>query len=80
MMEHKFVQITTTFNSYFASVFTKEDLDNIPDMDSFQFSGALTDVSITSEQIYEQHIVTLHTFTQLHTLIESVVSCVVLIP
>jgi len=37
-------------NSYFTSVFTKEDLDNIPDMDSFHFSELLTDVSITSEK------------------------------
>jgi len=41
-------------NSFFTSVFTREDLDSILDIDSFHFREPLTDVSITSEQICEK--------------------------
>ena len=43
----------TILNSLFLlySVFTREGLDSIPDIDSFHFREPLTDASITSEQI-----------------------------
>ena len=38
----------------FTSVFTRENLDNLPDIDSYAFSEPLSNVTISSDQIYEQ--------------------------
>ena len=38
--------------SFFSSVFTNEDLDNLPHINSHQYSFPLSDISFTIEQVY----------------------------
>ena len=44
----------TVLNSFFTSVFTRENVDDIPGIDQYGFSEPLSDISISSDQIYEQ--------------------------
>ena len=39
-------------NYFFSSVFTNEDLDNLPHINSHQYSVPLSNISITIEQVY----------------------------
>ena len=43
----------TALNLFFTSIFTRENLDDIPDIDSYSFDEPLSDISISSDQIYE---------------------------
>ena len=41
-------------NSFFSSVFPKQDLNNFPHINSHQFTEPLSNLSITTEQVYHK--------------------------
>ena len=42
----------TLLNSFFCSVFTREDLKNLPHINNYHYSSPLSNITVTSEQKY----------------------------